>query len=1191
MRRIATTLIALAVGLGFLPIRSLGQGITGTIVGTVVDTSGGVIAGAQVTVKNIDTGISYNTVTGPEGFYTVPNLPPGQYDVRVQYAGFKTGVSSGNVVNVEENSRVDFTLSAGNVSQTVEVRAQTPMVDTTTSDIGSVITTTQVNDLPLNGRIFQQMLTLVPGTTPQAWGDQDENPACAGSTLGGGPGNGCYTSVNGFFFAGNNIMVDGVHDNEPANDYVNINVPFADIQEFKMETSTPTAEYGTFGGAVVNLTTKSGTNQFHGEGFDFLRNQALNARDHFALSKAPYSANQFGGAIGGPIKKDKLFFFGDFQDLVQTAGQTYTLNTPTEAERSGVLSDRISNGAGPITNANACAVIANANYAALGQAQVGVPCTASAAVTVPGTYDTVPAADISAISTAVLATSIIPAPNTTGASNYVVNTSNTERDPQFDARVDYAFSDKDRFFARESYLHRNYNSPAPGTDFMMGSNPNATNRNHSAVVAWDHILSGTASNEFRFGFNRYVTNDWVDSFTSGQSINNQLGILNGNLSGVPATYGIAEFTFQNINLSPTGDPGPIPNGLGRLADVYEYSEAFTKIWGRHTLKFGTDIQHIVGAVYNPQNDPRGCFSFTGAYTGNALGDFLVGGPGAYGCPGGGGVERDLFIEPPDVRTNFLGFFAQDDIRINPQFTLNLGFRYDIYTHPVSVHNTQSNFITLGPDAGLIQLATASNRGPNVVTYYGNIGPRVGFAYSPDRGKTAVRMGFGISYFPDNFGADTGTLERNYPELIQDNFLAFGANPACSNPSTPEFTSCGSLILANGLPGTATSGGNSAVYSPLVVPSASGGCVGPTGVTAPPGFVCPPAGQAVFDVEKNFRQDTAFSWNFSLQRQITPTMSFQAAYVGNEGSHLYHDYQLNQCDPPQSALPDAATMTFNNYPGCLPFPATVTSGPSAGSLFLSGVHARNSGGESRYNSLQFELQKRAAKGLTLIASYTWSKLMDNVDNPIDPYDTQLQLVGAGWKNGNYPQNFTISYVYDLPFGRGQRFLSNASAATQAVLGGWQASGVTTFRAGGALYVNGNGGLLPPGADTEPANFLCGAPGSSISNPHTRSEWFETNCFAEPPFGTFGGALTGNVYGPGLDNWDFSLSKSFALWSESKRFKFTANFFNIFNIINLNNPNTGCPQSAPGAICSGSNFGAITGDNGQPREIQLGFEFIF
>jgi len=1167
---VAVLVLGLSVGVAF------GQAITGVVIGTIEDPSGAVVAGAQVNLKNADTGVTYNTTSGSEGFYTLSNLPPGRYEVTIHSKGFKTELSSGNVVNVGKTTRVDFKLSTGAQTETVEVSGLPPVVESTTSDIGAVIDNKQINNLPVNGRIFQTLVFLLPGTTPQAWGDQDENPAASGSTLTGGPGNGTYASVNGFFFAGNNFMVDGVHDNEPANDYLVINIPFAGIQEMTVETSNPTAEYGTFGGAVINLSTKSGSNTFHGQGFDYIRSDSFNAKDSFALVKAPYHANQFGAAIGGPIIKDKLFFFGDFQYLTQHSGQTYTLNVPTSAMRTGDLSGLVSGGAGPITNASACQILATAN------GLPGVPCTASSAVTVPGTFDTVPAADINPISAGVLNPAIIPMPNNSSASNAIFNTVNKETVPQFDARVDYAYSDHDRFFGRESYLHRDYNSPAPGTQFMMGSNPNATNDNHSAVLAWDHIFSGTMTNEFRLGFNRYVTSDFVDSY--GIDENNKLGILNGNLAGVAATSGIAEFNFQNINLSPTGDPGPIPNGLGRLANIYEYSDGLSKVWGRQTLKFGTDIQHIQGGVANPQNNPRGCFNFNGEYTGNAFADFLVGAPGGGGCPGGGAMERDLFIDLPHVRFNFLGFYAQDDIRVNQQLTLNVGLRYDIYTTPVSINNTQSNFLTSGPDAGLIQLATSSNRAPNVNTAYGNVEPRIGLAYSPDNGKTAFRAAFGISYFPDNFGADSGTLERNYPELLQENFLAFNEpTTGCTLGSTPEFTSCGSLVLANGLPGT-TASANSSFYPLLVSPSSAGGVPCLTGfgtsVTTPAGFVCPPAGSAVFEIEKNFKPDEAYSWNISVQRALTHDMSLQVAYVGNKGMNLFHDYQLNQCYPPEGGLAAGTGSTpFTNYPACLPFPGIVPSGPAAGSLILSGIHARNSNGESRYNSLQVALQKRTSNGLTLQASYTFSKLLDNVDNPISAYDTSLQLVGAGWKNGNYPQNFTLSYVYDLPFGKGRRYLAGSSGAVNEVVSGWQVSGVTTFRAGGALLINAPGNLLPPGADQEVANFLCA--GQSMNNPHTKAEWFDTSCFGQPAVGTIGTARTGNVYGPSFQQWDFSVNKAIPI-AESMEFRIEANFFNLFNKVNYNNPDTNVQDG---------NFGVITSDNQQPRQIQFGLKFLF
>jgi len=522
--------------------------------------------------------------------------------------------------------------------------------------------------------------------------------------------------------------------------------------------------------------------------------------------------------------------------------------------------------------------------------------------------------------------------------------------------------------------------------------------------------------------------------------------------------------------------------------------------------------------------------------------------------------------------------------------LNLGLRYDIYTTPVSITNTQSNFLTNGPNAGLIQLANSNNRAPNVDTFYKGFGPRIGVAYSPDDGKTALRGAFGISFFPDNFGADSGTLERNYPFLIQENFLAFN-EPAngCTLTSTPEFTSCGSLTMANGFPGV-TASANSAFYPLLVIPPLTGGTPCLTGaglnVTLPTGFVCPPESSAVYDVEKNFRPDEAFSWNISVQRAITKDMSLQVAYVGNKGSHLFHDYQLNQCYPPElGLLPGTGSSPFTNYPNCLPYPAVIPSGPAAGSLVLSGVHARNSNGQSRYDALQVEVQKRTSVGLTLQASYTWSKLLDNVDNPISPYDTSMQLVGSGWKNGNYPHNFVISYAYDMPFGSGRRYLGNASGITKYLVSGWQASGITTFRAGGALLINAPTNLLPPGSDQEVANFICGAgSGQTVDNPHTLSKWFDTSCFARPGLGTIGNDRTGNgnVYGPGLQNWDFSISKATPLWSETKQLRFEANFFNVFNHPNFMPPDTNVQDG---------NFGVVTSDNGQPRQIQLGLKLLF
>ncbi|HEX3437649.1 MAG TPA: carboxypeptidase regulatory-like domain-containing protein, partial [Pseudacidobacterium sp.] len=1071
MKRICIRLVVLLL---IAQVNLFGQAVTGVLVGTVLDASGAAVPNANITVINQGTSVTNKMITGAQGFYTFPNLVPGRYSVTVEAAGFKTLISKDNVVEVEKTTRVDLTLSPGAVSQQVTVTGQAPLVETTTSDIGSIIDLRQINNLPVNGRLFQTLMFLAPGTTPAAWGDQIENPAAAGSTAPGGAGGGTYASVNGFPFQGNLYLVDGILNVEPQNAYINIAIPFAEIAEMKMETSNPTAEYGTFGGAVVNLTTKTGTNQFHGQAFAYIRNTDFNASDYFTKLNPPYHAYQFGGELDGPIIRNKLFFSLDYQQLLQDAGSTGLLSVPTAAMRAGDLSGFGS----PVTNTAACQMIASANGVAS-----PVPCTASS----------VPAADISPIAAALLSPSVVPLPNLPGISNnYAYSVVGTQNMPQFDVRVDYPFSDRDRFFARASYARRDYTSPSPGTVFMYNGNADGANSSYNDVVGWDHFFSNTMINQARVGFSRYVTQAFADAF--GISGNNLLGIPNGNISSLPITSGIAQFKITGFgsNGNPlTGDPGWVPNGLGRLANIFEFVDTVSWIHGRHSLKFGASAQRLQTSVRNAQNDPRGIVTFNGGYTGagtqgSALADLLVGGPNE--------VQRDLFPSTPATRVTYWGFFGQDDLRVNNKLTLNLGLRWDIYTAPVDAHNHQSNFVASGPNAGMIQIASSSNRGPNVDTYFGNVAPRVGLAFTPDNGKTAFRSAFGISYFPDNFGANGGTLERNYPETLIQNNSALTSN--CNSPgaATVLYSSCGSLIMSNGLPGITPSD----IYAPLVQPA-----------TTPGGFVSPPPGFGVFSVAQDFRQSVAIAWNASFERQLTSDMSFRLAYVGNTGNHLYHDYQLNQCNPPSFT---AATVP-PAYPACLPF---YSVNPN-----ITTVDFRNGGGRSHYNAAQVEVQKRAARGLTLSAAYTWSKMMDDINNPIDSYATRQELATAGWQRNNYPQALVISYVYELPFGRNRQWLNTVSPLVDAFVGGWGVSGITTFRSGAPLLITGSTSDLLPQNGGQRADKVCASPRSN--QPRTIAAWFDTSCFAQPQGFRFGNSGIGDVYGPRYQNWDFSVNK--------------------------------------------------------------------
>jgi hypothetical protein len=1053
------------------------QAITGTIVGTVRDVSGAVVANAAVTATNIATGIASSTIAGPEGNYTLPTLAPGTYRITAEYKGFAKAVVQDIAVRVEQTTRVDFSLSPGATTQEVQVTAEAPLVSSTTSDIGHVVESNQIEQLPLNGRLFEQLVTIVPGSIQAGWSDFAENPSAAGALT---P---TQAVVNGLPWSGNYYMVDGVHNTEPLNAFISITPPLDAVDSFRVETSDPNAEYGSFGGAIVNLSIKSGTNAYHGEVFDFLRNDALNARPFFATTVPPYKANQFGATFGGPIKKNKLFFFMDYQQLVAHQGQTNVLTVPTVLQRQGILTE--------------------GNQPAIYDPLTGQPFA----------NNTIPANRIDPVAFKV-ANTIFPLPNQPGmVNNYIDNTVNTVNAPQGDFKIDYQINDSNHIFGRESMAHKDFTSPSPGNVFMMGG-PNSTAFNQNAVIGWTHTFSPTLLDEARVGFNRFNVVDFANSY--GINENNLLGIPNGNIPGLPYTSGIAQFNIPGY--AQTGDPGW--TDAERIANIFEYSDTLTWIKGKHSFKFGGDIQRIQSTLTNSQDDPRGIFNFNGDYTsnqgapgtGNPFASFLLGAPNQ--------VIRDFVNTVPAVRMTFAGFFVQDDYRLTNSLTLNLGLRWDLFTSPVEKYNRQSNF---DPATGLIDVASSNNRGPNVNNYYKNFGPRVGLAYSPDQGKTAIRAAFGISYFPDNFGATGGTLERNFPLFTLGRFNT-------PTPFTPFWS-----VSGNGL------------VAPITVPYTPGGTLAP-----PPGF-------GVFYVASNFRQDQAQVWNFNIQRQLPGNMVATVAYVGTHGVHLYRDLQLNQ------ALPGPGPITPR-----LPFYPVAPNIPT--------VDQRNGDGTSHYNALQASVEKRFSYGLSFLASYTWSKTMDDTNNIIYPYNDSLNyMLSNGFKLVDIPQNFVFSYNYELPFGKGKHFLK--TGVGNALAGGWSVNGITTIQSGQPLLVTVGNNLLNNNGGSNPANTAC----SSVGMPKAVSAWFNTSCFTAPPAYTFGDATAGQVRGPGIVNFDFSIAKETPFGSsEVRRLRLEADFFNLANTPHFSNPDTRLGDAG---------FGTIGGTRLTPRIIQLGAKFMF
>lgn len=1058
------------------PMLTFAQAITGTIVGTVRDATGAVVVGAKITVTNEATGVSTERLTDELGNYVAPYLPPGTYRVTAEFTGFRKAETAEVPVRVYQTTRVDFTLTPGPVTESVTVEATAPLVRSTTSEIGHVIESRQIQTLPLNGRLFQQLILLTPGAVQRGFADFGENPAAAGAR------SPIHASVNGLKWSGNNFLIDGVANNEPLNAFINVTPPLEAIQEFKVQTNNPTAEFGVFGGAVVNLTMRSGTNELHGSLFEYVRNDKLNAREFFAARRAPIKMNQFGGTIGGPIVRNKAFFFGDYQGLRQRVGRTFLITVPTRLMREGILTEDPA------------------------QPEIYDPL---AGTPFPGRV--IPPTRINPITRKVA--DIWPIPNRPGVvNNYLEATSLRGNTDQFDVKVDLHLRDRLHLYARESFAERTLKDPPPGNQFMNNAlGINADSRNQNAVLGAIYTFAPNKINEFRLGFNRYNVSHYGADF--GIAKNNELGIPNGNIPGHPYTYGIARFDIPGIH--PTGSLGS--TNAVRIANAFQYTDNFTWIRGRHAMKFGADIRRYQSTLTNPQTNPRGWFDFDrnitsnrgAAGTGSPWASFLLGYPWR--------VQRDFVDTRPGVRFTYWGFYFQNDIRVSPALTLNLGLRWDLFTRPVEKYNRQSNFSLAD---GLIHLASKDNRGPNVDNFMRAWGPRLGLAYTPDQGRTAFRWAYGISYFPDNFGATGGTLERNYPFF------------RIIHLTTPDIFTVWRSV-SDGLPG----------FTPVTL--------APT--------MTPPAGFAVFIIPRNFRQVTSHMWNFSIQRQLSPSMMAEVAYVGTRGTHLYRNRNINVPLPGPGSLAERRPYR--------PIAPTVTD-----------IFHRSGDGDSYYHALQAKFERRLTAGLMMLVSYTASKTIDTVSNVIYPFfDKALNRgVSSGFMMVDIPQNLVVSYRYELPFGPGQRFASGARGAVAKLAGGWSVNGITTIQSGPPLVVNVASSRLNTGTGNR-ANITC----TKVDRPKRVERWFDTGCFADPPPFVFGNGGIGHVRGPGLVNFDFSVFKNTAL-DEKRSLEFRAEFFNLFN-----NPHFALPNTTFGVAA----FGRISSTVLTPREVQLGLRLAF
>ena len=1075
-----------------------GQANTGIILGTITDTTGAFVPDCKVTVTNVGTGVSKEFVTDATGNFRVSYLIPGTYQVTAEVTGFKRAIQTGITLQVDQKAAVNLTLEVGAVSETVEVSAQAPLLQTQSVEQGQVITRKLLEELPLNIRDYAQLATLQTGTVIAGGLGQSFGPDNPQATGGG-------VRVNGLGQDANNWQVDGVSNTEAFFSMIAVNPSLDSIREFKVITNNYSAEFGRAGGANVQAQIKSGSNEIHGGLFEFLRNEKLDANSFFGnrsgSTKNPFRQNQFGAFVGGPIVKDKTFFFADFEILRTRESTEGIVSIPTDLQRQGIFTE----------------------LKADGNPQ---PTIYDQGTGLPYTNNTIPLTSINPTSAAIMA--LFPSPNIAGAglsSNFFGVSKLTHNRGTSNIRVDHNFSESDQFFSRYTFLGTTRKVPAFLGD-RVGGEPfasTADTRNQNGVISWVHTFSPTAINELRIGINR-VRTDW-DAVDADLQTSEEVGI-----PGINAFCGFCG-GLPRINVAGLDAFGHTPFAPTRRHEtIWQFVDNATIIRGKHTFKFGVDLRHIQANLFQTPN-PVGQFIFDSRLSsdqgdgGIGVASFLL---GFYDSSG-----RAALQVTPSWRTKSLFFFGQDDFRVSPNLTLNLGLRYEIYTPATDVHDRLSNFDLATGNIVIGCVAVSCTGG--LATQYGNLAPRVGFAYTPEGGKTTIRVGAGISYFPPGFGFGAlHTLPTNYPFIDAQAF------------SVPDQFTRGRSIDQG--------------FPPLPPveqrPGAPAGNLIPKGGTTGGGFA------SVFWHPKDLKMTRVYQWSVSVQRQLTPTLLVDAAYVANSQNFLRLDIPGNIPLPGDDPTGLLSIQERRPYFGVSPD--------------LARFEFLFNGGRGNYQSFQLKVDKRFSRGFSFLAGYTASKIL--IAGP-SFVDFTNYLASRGPSGDDAPQRLFFSYVYELPVGKGRHFGSSWGGVADGILGGWQVAGITNYQSGFPFTpsITSN---LDNGQPNRP-NRICDG---ELSN-RTIEKWFNPSCFEASMPNVFGNTGTNVLRGPTLRNWDLAIGKNFKI-TETIRLQFRTEFLNAWNQVAFGNPNANVDPANDGA-------GTIRGvqANTFPRRIQFGLKMYF
>ena len=998
-RRMTRLLIFVTAVLCFITV-SIAQTETARIQGSVTDASGGTVPGATVTIKELGTNRTVKVETNEEGSYSVLSLSPGKYQIEVTKASYKTIKQEVNL-EVQQVASLDYTLEAGDVSAIVDVTNDTPLVETATSSLGGVVQAKQIVELPLNGRNVLELARLTPGVTQGVVGGFSTGAGGDAETYRGGNTGGAALSINGQRTQANNFLLDGVDNNESLVNTINI-FPSADaVQEFRVQTSVATAEFGRGGGAIVNTVTRSGSNRFSGSSYLFIRNDNLDARPAFNNSKSEFRRGQFGGTVGGPVWKDKIFFFASYEGLREflPRGQD-TATVPTAAFRNGdfsiLLNPALSGLAAPIQLIDPLTQLPIAN----------------------NRLDLLPAGRLNAAALNYL--KAFPNPNNgTGVLNNYVNVRNQLNDNNvFDTRVDYNVNDTNQIFFRGNYgdYQQTVTSRLPTlpAGFGSGSNPTET---RGLVFGWNRSLTSTMFNELRLQFNR-MKYGYEPPF-GDQSISANLGIVNANRD--ESLGGGALIGGYNGQLEYTGDFGPyrVPQ------NTYQIVDSLAIVRGNHTFKLGGSIVKRNVQLFRPLAG-KGYFRIYGN------GDFTQ-------CPGAAGAvsqatSGNTGFEQANLLIGFMcsyeiGFqggsvgtinwenaaFFQDDWRVNNKLTLNLGLRYEYLTNPSEVYGRQANF-----NLATGGLVLAQNDSDSLTdTDKNNFSPRIGFAYDmKGDGKQVIRGGYGIFYFLDRGGINN-QLAQNPPFAGS---LGFNFND-------------GYRITLSGQ-GPLNNNNNTAATLPLPLPVFNTSAA----------FLNNPTNANVLAIKPDNEVSTVHQFNAQFQQQITNDTALSIGYIGTRSRNLIMYYNLNG-----PAL--SANTTASNCP---------IAGRAIGSCYpgVGNVTVRDDIGRSNYDSLQVQLERRYTKGWQYIMAYTFSKTKDNGEGAFDKAGSSALNYVEPWATSrlDYPHVFSFQTVYELPFGIGRQFGSDIAKPLDFVVGGWSLNSIFRIQSGNAFDVRNNNRLV-------------------------------------------------------------------------------------------------------------------------------------